>query len=157
MGYYRGDPGFFSLLKSIGSSALSFVPGVGPIASKALSIIPTGARSLALRGGAQILKHPALSAAGGAAVVGLGAAAAGRAGVFGRAAGKHPSARHMRALAMGLRRAKPRMNVTNVHALRKALRRTYGFARLAMRVIHITHPKKKGRFGGYRKSHKKKM
>ncbi len=47
------------------------------------------------------------------------------------------------------------MNVTNVHALRRAIRRTHGFARLAMKVIHISHPKKKGRFGGFRKSRKR--
>jgi hypothetical protein len=30
-----------------------------------------------------------------------------------------------------------------------------GFAKLAMKVIHITHPKKKGRFGGFKKRHRK--
>ena len=108
------------------------------------------------RVGGAIVKHPVLSAAGGAAILSAGGAGeAGRMGVFGRPAGKHPSKRHLHALAMGLRRARPRMNVTNVHALRRALRRTHGFARLAMKVIHITHPKKKGRFGGFRKRHKK--
>jgi hypothetical protein len=47
------------------------------------------------------------------------------------------------------------MNVTNVHALRRALRRTHGFAKLAMRVIHMTHPKKKARFGGFKKRRRK--
>jgi hypothetical protein len=47
------------------------------------------------------------------------------------------------------------MNVTNVHALRKALRRAHGFARLAMKTIHLVHPKHKGRFGGFRKRRKK--
>lgn len=157
MSYYTGDPGFFSVIKGLLGTGASFLPGVGPIASKVISHIPTPVRSLAIRGGTAIMKHPGISAAGGAAVVGLGGAAIGRAGLLGRPAGKHPSARHLRALAMGLKRAKPRMNVTNVHALRKALRRTYGFARLAMRVIHITHPKKKGRFGGFRKPRKKRV
>jgi hypothetical protein len=101
------------------------------------------------------MKRPltAAGAAGGAAI--LAAGAAGRAGIFGRAAGKHPSARHLKALAMGLRRARPRMNVTNVHALRRSLRRAHGFAKLAMRVIHLIHPRKKVRFGGFKKRHRK--
>jgi len=43
------------------------------------------------------------------------------------------------------------MNVCNPRALRKAIRRTHGFAKLAMRTIHLVHPKKKVRFGGFRK------
>src|SRR5260370_949558 len=70
---------------------------------------------------------------------------------MGGAGGRHPSGRHLHALAMGRRRAKPRMNVTNVHALRRALRRTHGFAKLAMRTIHLVHPKKHARFGGFKK------
>jgi hypothetical protein len=156
MGYYSGDPGFFSVIKNIAGAGLSMIPGVGGLAGKVLSKIPTGVRSGVARVGTAIIKHPVISAAAGAgALATVSAGTAGRAGVFGRPAGKHPSARHLRALAMGLKRARPRMNVTNVHALRKALRRTHGFAKLAMRVIHITHPKKKGRFGGFRKRHKK--
>ena len=150
MGYYSGDPGFFSIVKSLAGTALGLVPGGG--------IVKSGVRAaggLLQRGGGAIMKHP-ISAAGAAGAAGIvGAGMAGRAGVFGRTAGKHPSARHLRALAMGLRRARPRMNVTNVHALRRSLRRVHGFARLAMRVIHIVHPKKKGRFGGFRKRKRK--
>jgi hypothetical protein len=159
MGYYSGDPGFFSIVKHIAGGAVRMIPGVGGLASKMISKIPTGVRSGAAQmtrvAGTAIIKHPVISAAGAAGAVALGSGAMGRAGVFGRPAGKHPTARHMHALAMGLRRARPRMNVTNVHALRRALRRTHGFAKLAMRVIHITHPKKKGRFGGFRKRHRK--
>jgi len=159
MGYYSGDPGFFSIVKNIAGGALSMIPGVGGIAGKIISKIPTGVRAGAAQmtrtAGMAIVKHPVISAAAGAGALAIGSATAGRAGAFGRPAGKHPSARHLRALAMGLKRARPRMNVTNVHALRKALRRTHGFAKLAMRVIHITHPKKKGRFGGFRKKRKK--
>jgi hypothetical protein len=50
--------------------------------------------------------------------------------------------------AYGRRR---RMNVCNPRALRRAIRRTHGFAKLAMRIIHIVHPRKKGRFGGFKK------
>ena len=146
MGYYTGDPGFFSIVKSLAGSALGLVPGGG--------IVKTGLRTaggLLQKGGGAIMKRP-LTSAGAAATAGVVlAGAAGRAGVFGRAAGKHPSARHLHALAMGLKRARPRMNVTNVHALRRSLRRAHGFAKLAMRVIHLVHPKKKGRFGGFKK------
>jgi hypothetical protein len=54
----------------------------------------------------------------------------------------------------GFRRHK-RMNVCNPRALRKAIRRTHGFAKLAMKTIHLIHPKKKVRFGGFRKRRKK--
>src|SRR5467141_1819022 len=146
MGYYTGDPGFFSIVKSLAGTALGLVPGGG--------IVKTGLRTaggLLQKGGGAIMKRP-LTSAGAAATAGVVlAGAAGRAGVFGRAAGKHPSARHLHALAMGLKRARPRMNVTNVHALRRSLRRAHGFAKLAMRVIHLVHPKKKVRFGGFKK------
>ena len=156
MGYYSGDPGFFSIVKNIAGGALSMIPGVGGIAGKIISKIPSGVRGGMARGVGAIVKHPVISAAAGAGALAIGGAGElGRAGAFGRPRGKHPSARHLRALAMGLKRARPRMNVTNVHALRKALRRTHGFAKLAMRVIHITHPRKKGRFGGFRKKRKK--
>ncbi len=150
MGYYAGDPGFFSIVKSIAGAASSMIPGVGGVAGKIISKLPSGIKSA----GGAIMKHPGLTAAGGAGALALGAAAAGRSGLLGRAAGKHPSARHLHALAMGLKRARPRMNVTNVRALRRSLRRAHGFAKLAMRVIHITHPKKKGRFGGFKKRKK---
>ena len=156
MGYYTGDPGFFSVAKGLLGGVASFIPGVGGFASKVISKIPLPARAAAgsamrVAKGA-IVKHPVLSAAGAAGALVL---AGGEGGRMSMARGKHPSARHLHALAMGLRRARPRMNVTNVHALRRALRRTHGFAKLAMRVIHITHPKKKGRFGGFKKRKRK--
>ena len=159
MGYYRGDPGFFSVLgslgRSLGSAAVSMIPGVGGSLAKVVDKIPVGLKSAMRMGGSAIIKHPVLSGAGAAAAIAVGGAEAGRMGVFGRSAGKHPSKRHLHALAMGLRRARPRMNATNVHALRRAIRRTSSFARLAMKVIHITHPKKKGRFGGFKRRRKK--
>jgi hypothetical protein len=150
MSYYSGDPGFFSIVKSLAGSALGLVPGGGAVRTVART-----AGGLMQAGRGAIMKRPmtAAGAAGGAAI--LAAGAAGRAGMFGRAAGKHPSARHLRALAMGLKRARPRMNVTNVHALRRSLRRAHGFAKLAMRVIHLIHPRKKVRFGGFKKRHRK--
>jgi hypothetical protein len=47
------------------------------------------------------------------------------------------------------------MRVTNPKALRRAIRRTAGFAKLAMRTIHLIHPKKKVRFGGFKHRRKK--
>jgi len=44
-----------------------------------------------------------------------------------------------------------KMQVTNAHALRRALRRAYGFEKLAMRTIRLVHPKKKGSFGGFKR------
>jgi hypothetical protein len=155
VGYYAGDPGFFSIVKSIAGGAASMIPGVGGLVGRAISKIPAPIRGGAMRVGTTIAKHPVLSAAGAASAVATGGIVAGRSGMFGRPAGKHPSARHLHALAMGLRRARPRMNVTNVHALRRSLRRTMGFAKLAMKVIHITHPKKHGRFGGFKKRKRK--
>ena len=156
MGYYQGDPGFFSIVKSLAGGAVSMIPGVGGLAGRVISKIPTGVRGGMARAGTAIVKHPVISAAGAAGgVAAVAAGGAGRMGLLGHPAGKHPSKRHLHALAMGLRRARPRMNVTNVHALRRSLRRVHGFARLAMKVIHIVHPKKKGRFGGFKKRHKK--
>jgi hypothetical protein len=152
--YYSGDPGFFSIFKSIGAGLASFIPGVGGFASKAISRIPSPVKSGVMRAGRAIIKHPVISGAGAAAVLAAGGAEAGRMSMGGHR-GHKASARHLRALAMGLRRARPRMNVTNVHALRKALRRAHGFARLAMKTIHLVHPKHKGRFGGFRKRRKK--
>src|SRR5260370_7644365 len=78
----RGDPGFFSFLKSVGSFAAGFIPGVGPVASKVIEHIPirsgTVARAVeAGRGGivkvgSAIIKHPVLSAAGAAGAIAAG-------------------------------------------------------------------------------------
>lgn len=43
------------------------------------------------------------------------------------------------------------MNVTNPKALRRALRRAYGFEKLAMRTIHLLHPRKRAHFGGFKR------
>src|SRR5260370_41879300 len=73
MGYYTGDPGFFSLLKKGASLAASFIPGVGGVASRVISKIPTPVRAGAMRAGTMIAKHPVLSAAGAAGATGVGA------------------------------------------------------------------------------------
>ncbi len=158
MGYYSGDPGFFSVLRGVAGAAAGFIPGIGGGVSRAITKIGGGSRigGLARRGmeigAGAIVKHPVLSAAGGAAAVAAGAGAFGhhagvRAGVgmhgfhISRKSGKLVRNRHMR--------------VTNPKALRRALRRAHGFAKLAMRTIHLVHPKKKGRFGGFKKHRRK--
>ncbi len=146
MGYYTGDPGFFSFAKTIGSSLAGMIPGVGGILSKGISAIPTPVRKVGMRVGEQIMKRPALSAAGAAGAIGLGAEAIklGRGKKMTITPGGGIKIHHHK-----------RMNVTNVRALRRSLRRAHGFAKLAMRVIHITHPKKKGHFGGFKKRRRK--
>lgn len=160
MGYYmgdyyagsRGDPGIGSFFGSIASGLASFIPGVGGIVSKGISAITNRGASnvagkVAATGGAivkagkgVIMKHPVLSAAGAAGAIGATGVVAGR---LSRGAG---------AMTVGGRiRRHRRMNVCNPRALRKAIRRTHGFAKLAMRTIHLVHPKKKVRFGGFRK------
>jgi hypothetical protein len=47
------------------------------------------------------------------------------------------------------------MRATNPKALRRALRRAYAFERLAMKTIHLVHPRKKGRFGGFKRPRKR--
>jgi hypothetical protein len=157
--FYRGDPGFFSLFgkvaRGIGSAAAGLIPGIGGLASKAISKIPiasrpgvgTMVRAGAERVGTMVAKHPVLTAAGAAGTIGLlGGRTAGRMGMvpagekgfhISRKTGRVVRNRHMR--------------VTNPKALRRALRRAHGFAKLAMRTIHLVHPRKKARFGGFKK------
>jgi len=162
MGYYMGDympgtragrmvgdPGFFSFLGGLAKKVAGFIPGVGPIASTALSAIPSGSSKLAKAGaivkgaGRMVARHPVLTGAGAAA---LGGVAAGAAGAM--------TTRALRGGARGMGRHR-RMRVTNPKALRRAIRRTQGFAKLAMRTIHLVHPRKKARFGGFRKRRRK--
>jgi len=149
--FYRGDPGFFSFLGGLAKKAVGFIPGVGPIASAALGAIPTGggamvrkgAASMVRKAGAIVVKHPVLSGAAAAGVIGAG-------GVVG---GRKMAVRGAARMA-GMRRHR-RMNVCNVKALRRSIRRTHGFAKLAMRTIHLVHPKKHARFGGFKKRRRK--
>jgi len=152
--YYRGDPGIGSFLGGLASSALSFIPGAGGILSKVTSKLG-GLGKVAATGGAIvkagkgiIMKHPVLTAAGAAGAIGVVGGAASSAML-----GGHRKCKHINPRTGKCRR---RMNVCNPRALRRSIRRTHGFAKLAMRTIHLVHPKKKVRFGGFkkRKSHK---
>jgi hypothetical protein len=153
MGFPQGDPGFFSFLGKIAKSAVGFIPGVGPIASKVVSMIPTGGggasraiaagRGAIVKAGGAIVKHPALSAAGAAGALAVGA-------------GARSLLRHRGGAVTASGRRRPHMNPCNPRALRRAIRRTHSFAKLAMRTIHLVHPKKKARFGGFKKRRKSK-
>lgn len=167
--WYRGDPGFFSTIANIGGAALGFLPGIGPAAQKVAQIVrgfggpaagaaqasmshlalpsigtqamATAGKSMVRRGVAAVKGHPVLSAAGAAGTIGAAAAV------------MSPSLRKAakRMVGAGGEKKRRRMNVCNARALRRAIRRTHGFAKLAMKTIHIVHPKKKGRFGGFRR------
>jgi hypothetical protein len=151
VGYYTGDPGFFSIVKSLAGSALGLVPGGGIVKSglrTAGGLLSRGggmARSAGQVAKAGILRNPRLTAAGAAGAV----AAAG----FG--AGRMTKKQAMAAAAGLPFRRHRRMRVTNPKALHRALRRAHGFAKLAMRTIHLIHPRKKVRFGGFKKRHRK--
>ena len=134
--FYRGDPGFFSFLGKIAKTAVGFIPGVGPIASKAIdvgtSIVKgTGggrAGQMVRAGVGAVVKHPVLSAAGAAGVIGAGTGIVRRGRMGSGGTTVHVAgARHHR-----------RMHVTNVKALRRAIRRAKGFERLARRVMSFT-------------------
>jgi hypothetical protein len=143
--YYRGDPGFLSFFKKAAGAVAGFIPGVGGLVAKGISKLPGGAPGLkgaVAKAGTMVVKHPVLSAAAGAGVVGgLGSLAirhpAGMAATMGGAPmrGYHISRR------TGAMVRNRRMRVTNVRALRRAIRRCTGFAHLAKRVLRFTSPR----------------
>lgn len=66
-----------------------------------------------------------------------------------------PTAQYAGAGGMGYGRRRGRMNVCNPRALRRAIRRTHGFAKLAMKTIHLVHPKKRANFGGFKRKRRR--
>jgi hypothetical protein len=173
MSYYQGDyyrGGFFGTIfkgiKGLAGGLLGLGGGGGgqkqqqgpanPFGNGMSSLGPIAQQ--VIRGGKQVLtKHPVLSAAaaaGALAVAGGGAMAM---------RGSHPALAAAGGVMRGYHISKKtgamvknrHMHVTNPRALRRAIRRTHGFAKLAMKVIKIHHPQKKGRFGGYRRRKKK--
>ena len=148
MGYYMGDPGFFSIVKSLGSSLLGLAPG-GGVAGRLLG---AGSRvsTIARKAGGTILKHPVISAAGGAAAIGLGGVGLGRMGMHtGAMKGFHMN-KH------GKMVRNRRMRVTNPRALRRAIRRAHGFARLARKVLSFTSPHRPKGHAHFKKKSAKK-
>lgn len=137
-----GQPGFQN------PTIMSAAGGVPAVRSTAITKI-----------GQVAADHPVLTAAGGAATVGgaVLAASGGVPAIFGGHRGRyapagsrgyHPIKKGPHA---GLWTRNRHRNVCNPRALRRAISRAHGFAKLAMKTIHLIHPKKKGRFGGFRK------
>jgi hypothetical protein len=162
--YYAGDPGFFSFLGKVAKTAVGFIPGIGPVAKGAIEAVSSAAGRvgsrvaaskvgpIATRAGSAIMKHPVLTAAGAAGAVGaVGASMRGMRGA--PAAAGMASMRAVR--GAGMRRHR-RMNACNPKALRRAIRRTHSFAKLAMKTIHLVHPKKHVTFGGFKVRRRKK-
>lgn len=160
--YYGGDPGIGGLFKRVGGFLARRIPVIGGliprsspkalpaaagVAMTTIERIGTGAGGMVRRGAGTIMKHPVISAAAAAGVIGaLGGREEGMAGMVARGQkGYHISRKSGRVVR------NRHMRVTNPKALRRALRRAHGFAKLAMRTIHLVHPRKKGRFGGFKR------
>jgi hypothetical protein len=129
-------------------------------AGTAIQKVEGAGRAIMQRTGAAIIKHPVLSAAGAAGVVGaatgagverlmMGGAAVGMKGfhMSKPKGGRCPSPPHL------VRNR--RMNVANGRALSRAVRRLHHFAKKYRKVVGFVSPKRpKGRMY-FRKRHKK--
>lgn len=141
--YYGGDPfwGAIGGLIKRGAGALMGRLGGKMPGGAVLAKIPAPVRGAIQTVGGAIMKHPVLSAAGAAGVI--GAVGGGRA-MMGAGPGVGQKGFHMskarRGVAPHLVRNR-RMHVTNPRALRRAIRRASGFARLAKKVMRFTSPR----------------
>ncbi len=143
---FRGDPGFFGFLKK----AAGFIPGVGGLISKVIpggasraieaQVMRPGVGGVIQRAGGAIMRLPTAVKVGG---VLAGAAAVQK--VMGPGGMLGPAGQAMKGFHISKRTGKTvrnrRMRVTNPRALRRAIRRAHGFARLARRVLHFTSPR----------------
>lgn len=160
--FYRGDPGFWSGLWGLAKGAVGMIPGVGPIASKVLNVLPGGARTAVPRLPAaasataaaassvvsaakgMIVKHPVLSAAGAAGAIGTMAGMGAEALMSPGAAcpkGYHPCKSKKHGCKKGPCVRNRHMNVCNPRALRRAARRAHGFLRLSRHLVRYYSPK----------------
>jgi hypothetical protein len=106
-----------------------------------------GGAAIIKRGTAAVVKHPVLSAA---AAAGVGGMLAGAGAERLMEPGATMRGFHISKKTGNVVRNR-HMNPCNPRALRRAIRRATRFTKLAMKTIHLVHPKKKGRFGGFRK------
>jgi hypothetical protein len=116
-----------------------------------MSQVVGAGRAIMQRGVGAIIKHPVLSAAGAAGVAGAAMVEGAHMMGGGGCAPKgfhHCKSKHGCKTGVFVRNR--HMNPCNPRALRRAIRRTTRFTRLAMKTIHLVHPKKKGRFGGFK-------
>jgi hypothetical protein len=159
VGYYqgdfyagaRGDPFWGSLIgiarRGLGALLGGSVGGGArtPVVGKVMG----AGRAIMERGKAQIIKHPVLSAAGAAGVVGAAVGAEGQHLLAGGGAacpkGHHIcKSKHAKHFGMCVRNR--RMNVANGRALGRAVRRLHHFARKYRKVVGFVSPRKpKGR------------
>jgi len=158
--YPRGDPGIGSFFLGLAKKAVGFIPGVGPLAS---AIMPGGAKTAAAGGikGAMvraggtmvsaIKQHPVMTAAGGAALVGMGAGAAAERMVQPGAMVAGHKGRVLKHCGMVLKSGKigkchRRMNPFNPRAARRAGRRIHSLVRHYKKYVGFVSAKKpKGR------------
>jgi len=176
--YYRGGilSGLGSIVKGAVKTGFGFITGgpggaakalVGhakselaptPLVGTSLALNTTSAEELVRQHQVNVHKQQAAIAAGGG--VGVMPPMSGSAGLIGPGGGLIPRGYHLNkspryptaGYPAGSKLVRNRsMNMLNPRALRRAIRRTQAFARIAMKAIHIVHPKKKGSFGGFRK------
>jgi len=146
--FYQGDPGFFSAIggffKKAAGAILPSIPGVGTVYSGVRGLLGGGGGGMVRqtvlqpRTLAGVLKAPSRLTRLGAATGILGAGVLGYAG-----RGRFKGIKYARpgTPLVGEGRRRRRMNVTNVHALRRSIRRAQGFSKLAKRVLRFTSPK----------------
>lgn len=160
MGYYQGDlyrgdffgavGKIFSAARRVASPVFSALGGVlsrpSAAATSAIAATARETGAIARTVGSAVARRPVLAAAGAAA------GAAGIAEMVARKPGAKMTVSKTGAVAFRKRR---RMHATNPKALRRALRRAYAFERVAMRTIHLLHPRKRARFGGFRRHRRK--
>ncbi len=153
--YYRGDPGLLSglgkLIKGAAGATLGALPGgqiltaggkllagaVGGARGKAITRIPvtlpTPGEFIGSFGAGLRAKHPSLPVPDQPLpMLGLPSQPYG-----GTTYGGLPMRGPLAGMAYGFGRSRRRMNVTNIRALRRALRRAEGFSKLARRFVKI--------------------
>lgn len=162
--YYRGDPGLFSGIGKFLGGVVKTVGGVVSTAARVAGVLtnPVGAglslaHQLTAQGGGMgpMLNSQTMRPIALGPLVNPGqAGAAAQYGLINMQlqsqTGKVRNVKMNPVTGQIVRRHR-RMRVTNPKALRRALRRAYGFEKLAMRTIHLLHPKKHVRFGGFKK------
>jgi hypothetical protein len=177
--YYRGDPGIFSFLGGIAKAVLPSIPIIGPIAGAIFNPAVAGTsvtRFVPQSMGTAIGKVvqaavpgrfpplPQVPGPGGAMIrppggpiVPMGGGGGGGGMRVMRPSGKgFYTARHLRALAQGRTRAKPRMNPFNPSALRRAARRAHSFLRMSRKLVryYVAKPHKGKAYIAHRKKSK---